>query len=226
MRFVGSTLSIVKKDILLEFRAKEALSIMVFLSLLLIVVFNLAVDIDNDNVSSLAPGILWVVFAFSGVLGMGKTSLSEREDGAYLNVFFSTVSMEVFYIAKVISNLIFLLFMELFTIVSFVVLFNYDALIKGLPALALPLLLGSIGFSAVGTLFSFLSTGSRFGEIILPFLFLPVVVPVLIAGVSATELILNSSPGESPLKWLKMLAVFDLLYISVSLMLFKHIVEE
>jgi heme exporter protein B len=226
MRFVGSTLSIVKKDILLEFRAKEALSIMVFLSLLLIVVFNLAVDIDNDNVSSLAPGILWVVFAFSGVLGMGKTSLSEREDGAYLNVFFSTVSMEVFYIAKVISNLIFLLFMELFTIVSFVVLFNYDALIKGLPDLALPLLLGSIGFSAVGTLFSFLSTGSRFGEIILPFLFLPVVVPVLIAGVSATELILNNSTGGSPLKWLKMLAVFDLLYISVSLMLFKHIVEE
>ncbi|NOX21299.1 MAG: heme ABC transporter permease [Nitrospirae bacterium] len=226
MKFVGNTLSIVKKDILLEFRAKEALSIMVFLSLLLIVVFNLAVDIDKDNVSSLAPGILWVVFAFSGVLGMGKTSLSEREDGAYLNVFFSAVSMEVFYIAKVISNLIFLLFMELFTIVSFVVLFNYDALIKGLPALTLPLLLGSIGFSAVGTLFSFLSTGSRFGEIILPFLFLPVVVPVLIAGVSATDLILNNTTGGALLKWLKMLAVFDLLYLTVSLMLFKHIVEE
>ncbi len=171
MRFVSNTISIVRNDILLELRAKEALSIMVFLSLLLLVVFNLAVDIDRENVSSLASGILWVVFAFSGVLGMGKTSLSEREDSAYLNVFFSAVSMETFYIAKVISNLIFLLLMEFFTMVSFVVLFNYEPLVGKLPSLVLPIVLGSIGFSAVGTLFSFLSTGSRFGEIILPFLF-------------------------------------------------------
>ncbi len=226
MRFVGNTLAIVRKDILLEFRGKEALSIMIFLSLLLLVIFNLAVDIQSENVASLASGILWVVFAFSGILGMGKTSLSERDDGAYLNIFFSSVSMESFYIAKVISNLIFLLLMEVFTILSFVILFNYERLIRNFPALAIPLLFGSLGFSIVGTLFSFLSTGSRFGEIILPFLFLPLVVPVLIGGVSATDIILNGSPGESPAKWLKVLVVFDLLYLFISLILFRHIVEE
>lgn len=226
MGFVGNTLAIVKKDLLLELRAKEAISIMVFLSLLLLVVFNLSVEIDTENVSRLAPGILWVVFAFSGILGMGRTSLSERDDEAYLNIYFSSVSMESFYLGKVISNLLFLLLMEVFTIVSFVILFDYERLIFALAQLNLPLLLGSFGFSVVGTLFSFLSTGSKFGEIILPFLFLPVVVPILLGGVSSTDIILNGSAGDSPAKWLKILLVFDLLYFCISLILFRYIIEE
>ncbi|HHN65599.1 MAG TPA: hypothetical protein ENK09_09580 [Nitrospirae bacterium] len=226
MRFAANIFLVVKKDLLLELRGKEALSIMIFLSLLLLVVFNLAVDINRDNVSELVSGILWVIFAFSGILGMGKTSLSERDDDAYLNVVFSSVSMESFFFAKVLSNLLFLMIMELFTIVFFVVLFDYERLFSALPGLSIPLLLGSFGFSVVGTLFSFLSTGSRFGEIILPLLFLPLVVPVLIGGVSSTDIILNGSAGDTPGKWLKILLVFDMLYLSISLILFRYLVEE
>jgi ABC-type transport system involved in cytochrome c biogenesis permease component len=104
MSFLTDALVISKKDILLELRGKEALTLMLFLSLLLLVIFNFAFDIDKDNVSYLAPGILWVIFAFSGILGMGRTSMAERDEEAYLSIVFSPASSESFYLGKVFSN--------------------------------------------------------------------------------------------------------------------------
>jgi heme exporter protein B len=110
MSFLTDALVISKKDILLELRGKEALTLMLFLSLLLLVIFNFAFDIDKDNVSYLAPGILWVIFAFSGILGMGRTSMAERDEEAYLSIVFSPASSESFYLGKVFSNDCFLHF--------------------------------------------------------------------------------------------------------------------
>jgi len=226
MQFINNTIAIIKKDLILELRGKEAMSIMVFLSILLLVIFNIALDIDKEDIVQLAAGVLWVIFAFSGIVGMEKTSASERHDSAYLNLIFSSVNIESFYTAKVISNFIFLLFMELFTIVFFAILFNFEPLIKTLPLLFIPLVLGSLGLSIVGTLLSFISTGSRFGELLLPFLFLPVVVPVLLGGVNTTESILSLQTNDFPYKWVKLLVLFDVLYYCISVMVFKYVMEE
>jgi heme exporter protein B len=226
MGFVGAALTIFKKDLLLELRGKEVLSLMLFLSLLLLVIFNFAMDIHKDNVTSLAPGILWVVFSFSGVLGMGRTSMAERDEAAYLGVIFSPASSESFYLGKVFSNFLFLLAMELFTLIFFAVLFNYEPIVRYLPALIPSLFLGTLGFALIGTLFSFLSTTSRYGEVLLPFIYLPVVVPVILGGVSTMNSILQGRPFSETVKWLQIMGVFDILYFAVSLLLFHYLFEE
>ena len=108
--FMGNALAITRKDIALEFRGRESMSLMFFLSLLFLVIFNISLDLDNEKTSSLASGILWVIFAFTGILGMGRTSMAERDEDAYLSIVFSPASAESLYIGKVISNLVLLLF--------------------------------------------------------------------------------------------------------------------
>ncbi|NOZ68230.1 MAG: hypothetical protein GXP46_03070 [Deferribacteres bacterium] len=225
MKFMGSAIAILRKDILLELRGKESLSLMLFLSLLLLVIFNFALDTGKENVSSLASGILWVVFTFSGILGMGRTSMAERDEDAYLSIVFSPASAESFYIGKVLSNLLFLVIMEIFTLLFFAVLYDFEKIISMLPQLLPGLLLGTLGFSLVGTLFSFLTTASRYGEVLLPFLYLPVVVPIILGGVSSMDIILNAKAGGAG-KWIQIMAVFDILYFAVSLLLFRYIIEE
>jgi heme exporter protein B len=226
MGFVAAAVTIFKKDLLLELRGKEVLSLMLFLSLLLLVIFNFAMDIHKENVASLAPGILWVVFSFSGVLGMGRTSMAERDDAAYLGVVFSPASAESFYLGKVFSNFLFLLSMELFTLIFFAVLFDYEPIFIRLPALIPSLFLGTLGFSLIGTLFSFISTTSRYGEVLLPFIYLPVVIPVILGGVSTMTAILHGRPFSETVKWLQIMGVFDILYFAVSLLLFHYLFEE
>jgi heme exporter protein B len=226
MVFTRNVLTIVKKDIYLELRGKESLSIMFFLSLLLLVIFNMALDLDKDNTAYFAPGILWVIFAFTGILGMGRTSMAERDEDAYLSIVFSPVSEESLYLGKVMSNLLLLLVVEFSTLFFFAILFDFEQALLSLPGLLPSLLLGTIGFALVGTLFSFLSTTSRYGEVILPFLFLPVVVPVVLGGVSSMKVILEGRPIAESFKWIQILAVFDFMYLCISLLLFKYLIEE
>lgn len=226
MKFMRNAIAILRKDVLLEIRGKESLSLMLFLSLLFLVIFNFALDIDKDNISSLAPGILWVIFTFSGILGMGRTSMAERDEEAYLSVVFSPASAESFYIGKVLSNFLFLILMEGFTLLLFAILFDFEKIIGLLPKLAPSLFLGTLGFSLVGTLFSFLATASRHGEVLLPFLYLPVVIPIILGGVSSMSIILNENLVEETGKWLQILVVFDILYLSLSLLLFRYLIEE
>lgn len=226
MKFMRNAIAILRKDVLLEIRGKESLSLMLFLSLLFLVIFNFALDIDKDNISSLAPGILWVIFTFSGILGMGRTSMAERDEEAYLSIVFSPASAESFYIGKVLSNFLFLILMEGFTLLFFAILFDFEKIIGLLPKLAPSLFLGTLGFSLVGTLFSFLATASKYGEVLLPFLYLPVVIPVILGGVSSMSIILNENLVEGTGKWLQILVVFDILYLSLSLLLFRYLIEE
>jgi heme exporter protein B len=215
---------ILRKDILLELRGKESLSLMLFLSLLLLVIFNFALDVNAENVSELAPGILWVIFSFAGVLGMGRTSMAERDDDAYLGIVFSPASSESFFLGKMFSNMLFLLIMEVFAILSFAVLFDFEPIVTAMPRIILPLLLATLGFSIVGTLFSFISTTSRYGEVLLPFIYFPVVVPLILGGVTSMDIVLN---GKSDIdKWLQIMAAFDVIYMGVSLLLFHHLLEE
>ncbi|MEJ2254399.1 MAG: heme exporter protein CcmB [Nitrospirota bacterium] len=226
MSFVRGAMAVMGKDLRLELRGKDSLSLMFFLSLLFLVIFNFALDIDRDNVAALAPGVLWVIFAFSGILGMGRTSMAERAEDAFLSVVFSPASEESFFMGKVLSNLVFLLVAEALTMTCFAVLFDYEKLLLSLPGLLPPLVLGTLGFALVGTLFSFLTTTSRYGEVLLPFLFLPVVSPVVLGGVSSMTAVLEGRPLEEAWRWIEVMGVFDVLYFCIALLVFKHIIEE
>ncbi|GAB4387633.1 MAG: heme exporter protein CcmB [Thermodesulfovibrionales bacterium] len=226
MRTLRSALAVTAKDVRLELRGKESFSLMFFLSFLLLVIFNFALDPEPGQVGALAPGILWVIFAFSGILGMGRTSMAERDEEAYLSVVFSPAPGESLFLGKAMSNFVFLLAVEVFTMVSFAVLFDFERAVLALPALLPSLVLGTAGFALVGTLFSFLTASSRYGEVLLPFLFLPVAVPVVLGGVASMGAVLEGRPLSETWRWAQMLAVFDVLYLGVSLLLFRHVIEE
>ncbi len=223
--FFRIALIIVKKDILLELRSRQVLAVMVFLSLLMLVIFHLAIEMESETLNKLTPGVLWVIFAFAGTVGMGKTSRMEQSEDVYMNILFSSASVESFFVGKVLSNLVFLLLMELIALVSFVILFSYEVILFRFVDILPAILLGSLGFAIAGTLFSFLAMGSRYGELILPLLFLPAVLPVIVGGVQATE---ASFAGDILIRnrWLRLLSAFDILYLSGGLMLFRYVLQE
>lgn len=221
-----SIVAVLKKDILLELRGKESLSLMMFFSLLMLVIFHFTLDINRTEASSMAPGLLWVIFSFSGVLGMGRAAAAERDEDAYLNIVFSPASVGGFFIGKVLSNLLFLLIMEAVTIVLYAVLFDYEQLILLLPRIAPPILLGTVGFSIVGTFFSFISSATKYGETLLPFLYLPLVLPIIVGGVTSMEAVLGGKDVLEVGKWLRALAVFDVIYLTLSLLLFEQVLKD
>ena len=226
MNAITTTLAIVRKDLLLELRAKQSLGLMLFLSLLLLVVFDFALDVYRASVARLAPGILWVIFAFSGILGMGRSSMAEQDDAAYLTILLSPAIPESFYLGKVISNFIFLMIMELATLFFLALLFDYEKIFEFLPSLLPPLVLATAGFALIGTLFAFLAAASKYGEILLPFLYLPVVVPTLLGGVSTTTTVLAGQSLTAAGRWLAIMGIFDMLYLAVALLLFQHLLKE
>jgi len=215
--------TIVWKDLVLEFRTKDiGIPILVF-AFLTMMIFNFAFAPGSVPVEAIAPGVLWVAIAFSGVLGFSRAFAVEKDKGCIEGLMLCPVEREIIYFGKMISSLIFMLIAEVAILPLFSVLFNLPIFI---PRLALIAFLTSIGFATVGTIFSALSANTRAREIMLPILFLPVVVPLIIATVSGSQVALASGPWEDYFSWLRMIIAFDLLFLVVSSLIFSFVLED
>jgi heme exporter protein B len=124
-----------------------------------------------------------------------------------------------------IGNIIFMAVVELLTLPLFAVLFNLNFL-GVLPQLLLVVSLATLGFAAVGTLFSAIAVNTKTREIMLPILLFPVVIPVILAAVNATATILDLQGWEKIVDWIKILAAFDVMFIALCYILFEYVVEE
>ena len=163
--FLAPILAIVWKDILLEVRSKAILLSLVMFAILTVVVFNFALDPTSQADDGVISGILWVAYAFAGVLGMARIFVLERDGGSLEGLVLSPVSRDVIYFGKFSSLLIFMLAAEIGVLFLFSILFNLPLL---LPRLWLVALLASLGFAAVGTLFSAMSVNTRSRDVMLP----------------------------------------------------------
>lgn len=215
--------AIVYKDIIAELRTREVtFSVLVF-SLLIIVVFNFAFGVDQPTMETVAPGVLWIAFAFAGVLALNRTFIPEKENGCLEGILSCPVSREDIFLGKMLSSLIFMLFVEVVTLPVFALLFN-------LPVLSLQIItitiLATVGFVAVGTLFSALAVNTRAREMILPILFLPVTVPVIISAVKASEIALAGGGWGELATWILIIVAFDAVFVTVPYLVFNYIVEE
>ena len=215
--------AIVKKDVVAELRSKEILSTMLIFVLLALFVFNFAFDLRIDNVRQVAPGVLWVAFVFAGILGLNRSFVLETDRGCLEGLLMTPVDPTVIYFGKMIGNVIFMLAVEVIALPIFSVLFNLTLLRFDV---VLIVLLGTIGFAGVGTLFSAMTANTRAREVLLPILLFPVALPAIIAAVKATAGVLDGLPLAEVGNWLNLLVGFDIIFIAVAYMTFEYVVES
>jgi heme exporter protein B len=219
----SKVLTIVWKDIKSESRTKDVLSSVFVFALLAVLIFSFALEPGAQTSLAVAPGMLWVAFTFAGVLGFGRSFVLEKEHGCLDGLLLCPVEREVIYWGKVIGNFIFMLLVEVIILPVFFVLLNLPFAFLG-PVIVV-VLLTTIGFVAVGTLFSAMAVNTRARDVMLPILFLPVVVPLVIAAVKSTGLILGGAPWSDLWSWLEMIAAFDVIFSVLSSLVFHFVVE-
>jgi heme exporter protein B len=222
-RFMRALTAIIWKDLAAELRSHELLSSMLVFALLVILIFNFSMELDAEARSTVTAGVLWVTFAFAGTLGLNRSMAMEKDRGCLDGLLLAPVDRSAIYFGKAIGNLIFMLIVEVIVLPVYSVLYNVNLF---LPGLLLVILLGSIGYVAVGTLLSSMAVQTRTRDVLLPILLFPLVIPVLIAAVKGSTGFLQGMLLADILPWMNLLIVYDVIFIAVSFMVFDFIVEE
>jgi len=222
LRKIGA---IVWKDVVAELRTKEMFSAMFVFAVLVIVVFTFAFDlrVSGERVRQVVPGALWVAFIFSGILGLSRAFVAEKDQGCLEGLLLAPVDHTAIYFGKMISTVLFMLVVEALMLPVFSAFFGVNLFD---PGLILVIFLGTVGFAGVGTILSAMTAQTRAREVLLPILLLPVAAPVLIAAVKATAGILDGLPLSDLVRWLEVLVAFDLLFPAVAFMTFDYVVKE
>jgi len=223
--FSSRTLAILWKDLLAEWRTKERLSPMVFFVLLTLLVFNFSFELGGAALHEIGPGVLWSSFVFASLLGLNRTFADERENSCLDGLLLAPGGRGAVYMGKMLGNLVFLVVVELISLPFFTLFFNLSP-----GAFLGPLFgvffLGSASLAAAGTLFAAVSSNTRLRELMLPLLLLPMVMPALISCVEATALVLKASDLEGLFPILRFLGVYVVVFTTLSLLLFEHVIEE
>ncbi len=217
-------LAILRKDLRIEWRTRESLSSMLVLGVLLLVVFTVAHDAPPDEVPALAPPVLWATFLFTGLLGVQRGFLLERENDCLAGLLSSPVDPASIFVGKLLANLILLGVMQVI-VVPLAGVFLHADLWGVLPELVLVLFLGNLGFSALATLFAAVAARTRAREVMLPLLLLPLLVPLLIAAVSATRAVLGGE-FEGARDGIAVLMAFDVVFTVAGWLLFPYVVRD
>src|SRR5687767_10335969 len=221
--FTEAVSAVVWKDLRAEFRSRELFSAMLVFSLLIILIFNFALELDIKTRQSVTAGVLWSTFAFAGTLGLSRSMAIEKDRGCLDGLLLAPVDRSAIYFGKVISNLAFMLIVEIIVLPVYSVLYNVNLF---QPGLLLVILLGSIGYVAVGTLLAAMSVQTRTRDILLPILLFPVVIPVLLAAVKASSGFLTGADFADILLPINLLIAYDIIFIAVAFMVFDNVVEE
>lgn len=213
------------KDIVLEVRTRERIGAMGAFAVLVGILFNYAFDPSLVRPQDVASGFIWMTIVFGGLLGVGRTFALEAEDGAFAGVLLSPAPRDAIFLGKVAANFALVFTVALLVLGVFGLFFGLDYGAHPV-TLVLLLALGVLGFVALGTLFAAVSWGTTVGETLLPVLLFPLLVPMVIYGVSATGRLLAGRPVAEVAGNIRMLAAFAILSVAVGAVLFRFVVEE
>lgn len=220
-----AALAIAAKDLRLEWRSRSALLSAVVFAALVLVIFNFARDPTAVSTLDLAPSVLWVTFAFAAIVALNRAFTVERQHGAMAGLLLAPVSRNAIFVGKYLANLVFVGTVELVTLPLFVLFFNVD-LTGALPGLLIVIVLATVGFVAVGTVFSAMAVRTRFAELMLPVLLLPFMVPPLMMAAQATTRLLGGRPLSELMGWLRLLTLYDVAFVTLSILIFPAVVDE
>jgi len=225
LKHVTHLTALLWKDLLIELKSRETIISMFLFSVIVILIFNFAFEGDVKTITKLSPGLMWTTFLFFGVLGLNRSFTLEKENNSLQGTLLAPVDRSVIYLSKFISNLIFVLIVELVSLPLFAIFLNVN-LFEHFDRLWLILLLGTIGFISVGTLFGAISVNTKMREVMLPLLLFPISTPAFIASAKCTSAILRDRPFESYSNWIGILILFDVVFFVTSFLIFEFVVEE
>jgi heme exporter protein B len=210
--YLADVAALTRKDILLELRSRDTLPAMLLFVVSTLVVFHFALPSDSSDLA--AGGLLWVAIVFTALLGLTRAFAAEREQRLLDGLVLAPCDRSAIWLAKGASVMAFLLLAEAVALPAFALFFApVDA------TLVAAVLLADIGIAAVGTLLAAMAAASRARELLLPLLFLPLAIPVIVGGVGATV-------AEEPARYLGFLALYDLLFAILSWASFEYVVTE
>ncbi|MFM8567426.1 MAG: heme exporter protein CcmB [Gemmatimonadota bacterium] len=222
---VATALRIARKDLAIEFRTRSAFLSALVLSLLAIVIFYFAWDPTAVGPAVLAPGVLWVTFTFSGLLGLHRSFGVEAEDGAMDALLVAPVPREAIFLGKALANLAFVLGVQAVSLPALALFYNLPVGSAAVP-LAAVLVLAAVGLVAIGTLFAGVAANTRLAELLLPVLALPFFVPVVMPAAQATARLLAGRPLAETMDWLRILIAFDLVFCWACMVVFPHTLDD
>ncbi len=225
MRSLNVVWSVFVKDLLVEWRHRQTLASMAVFAILVVFLFNFAFEPGREESLRLLPGLLWIAFAFSGILGFNRSFAAERENGCLEGMALAPVDPGLIYLGKVLSNLFFLLLTEI--VILFVTSLWYNfSFIPELGWLALITFLGTLGYTAIGTIFGAIASNTHMRDVMLPVLQFPVAIAVFIGAIQATTGALRGEPVTTYLSWIKLLGGFSVIFLVLSYLLFEYVLEE
>jgi heme exporter protein B len=220
LRVIGA---IVWKDLAAELRSREMMSAMLVFAFLVVLIFNFALELDVATRESVTSGVLWVTFAFAGTLGLNRSVAIEKDRGCMDGLLLAPIDRSALYFGKVIGNLFFMLIVEAIILPLYSVLYNVNLFV---PGLVLVIVLGSWGYVAVGTLLATMTVQTRTRDVLLPILLFPVVLPVLIPALKASNAYLQDFEVADIMPWLNLLIAYNLIFTAVAFLAFDYVVEE
>jgi heme exporter protein B len=225
MGYFRTIFNIIEKDILLELKTKEVINSMLIFALLVVIVFSFIFEPGAEYKIDLAAGILWMAIIFSGILGLNKSMMNEVTGGNLSALLLAPIDRSAIFFGKTFSNFIFILFMEVITIPVYTIFYDISLLDNLLLNIA-TLLLGTYGFSVLGTLFSIISVKSKTREVMLPILLLPLIIPLVLASIQSMNIFIKGENIEESYKWLQLLLGFDIIFTLVIYLIFEYVIEE
>jgi heme exporter protein B len=217
--------TIFRKDLLIELRTKDSLNAMLLFGIVVLVVFNFALESMRDTIREAVPGVLWVAFAFSGTLGLNRIFAAEKENSCLQGLLMVPMERGIIFLGKMLAASVFMLFTEAVIFIFTLVFFNLTVW-REIPYLILVFVAGTLGFTAVGTLLSAISVNTKMREVLLPVILFPVAIPILINAVEATAIILNTSDYRVLKLPLTMISVFTIVFVTLAFLLFEYVLED
>jgi heme exporter protein B len=192
-------------------------------ALLSILIFSFALELDRIARQEAISGVLWVTVIFASILGLNRSLAMERDQGNLDAMLLAPINRATIFLGKLIGNYLFALAVGLLLLPVMTILFNMPLL---QPWLLLILLLGTLGFSTIGTLLATMTVQTRTRESLLPIVMLPVALPVLLSAVMASTSILDNVPLDDWIAWPQILVVVDIIYLILCFLLFEFVIEE
>ena len=218
------SLAIFWKDLLIEWRSRDRVLAMTLFSLLVVVIFHFALPGGaSAQTRANAPGLLWVAYVFASLFGLGRAFSLELENDAFSGLALAPADRGWIFLGKAAANLVILGVVQAITALAFALVFGLE-LAKIAAPLGAIVLLGSLGLCSIGTLFAAVAVRTRFREVMLPLLLLPLLVPLLSGAVRATSQLLAT--GTLPWEPVQLLLVTDATYLIISFVAFDYVLDE
>jgi heme exporter protein B len=223
MNFLRQVLIIAAKDLRAELRTKEAVNAALAFALVILLLFSFAFDPSAETTRDISGGLLWIVFAFAGVLVLNRSFVRELPNDCLDALIAAPIPGAALFLGKVLANYVLVLAVELVSLPVFGVFYNVPWASQ-FWQLMLVVALGTWGLTVIGTIFSALTVNIRLREVMLPMLIYPIMIPALMGAMQLTsDLVVGKPIGAENISWLKMLVGFDVIYTAVSLLLVETV---